>query len=70
MVRMSINIEFLKIRLVRSVESNHESRMDLFQPALITHSMTQVCHNVMLAMYKKMLSTSPLMYVQLMMHEK
>jgi hypothetical protein len=40
---------------------------NLFAPAPTTHLMTQVGYNVVLAMYKRMNSTGPLRYVQIMM---
>jgi hypothetical protein len=52
-----------------SVDCEHGSGMDLFGPAPTTYSVTQVGY-VMLIMYKRIINTSPLMYVQIMMQEK
>jgi hypothetical protein len=57
-VRVSINIKVVRNTLARSVDCEHGSEIDLFVPAPTTHPVTQVGYNVMLAMYKRMISTS------------
>jgi hypothetical protein len=69
-VRMSVNIEPVRTGLARSVDYKYGSGMDLFAPGPTTHSMTQVDYKVMLAMCKRIISTSPVMLVQIIMQKK
>ncbi len=68
--RASINIEPVRTGIARSVDCEYGSGMDLFVPALTTHPMTQVGYEVMLAIYKRMIGTSPLILAQIMMQKK
>jgi hypothetical protein len=49
-VKASINIQVVRIRLVISVDWEHETRMDHIAPA---PTITQVGYNTVLFMYKK-----------------
>jgi hypothetical protein len=53
MVKASINIQLLRIGLLISVDREHGARMDLIPPAPTTYPVTDVCHDTVLAMYKK-----------------
>jgi hypothetical protein len=66
-VRASRNIELVRIGLVRSVDFEHESKMDLFTSSTTTHPVNQVGYNVILAMNKRMIGTSSLIYEQITM---
>jgi hypothetical protein len=69
-VRASRNIELARIGLVRSVDCEHESEMALFASATTTHPINQVDYKVILAMYRRMIGTSSLMYEQITMQGK
>ncbi len=53
MVKASINIQPVRTGLVRSVDCEHKSRMDLLVPVPTTHLVTGIGHNIMLAFIRE-----------------